>query len=170
MDEIEFFILDKCDFCFISRTLFKILANNMTKINPTGNSREEDYIYWLESMTKTLKNPAREIMVIKDLKKIIGYFQYCTDAHTFAMEEIQLSPNYQGQGVFRKLYEFLVPILSDNIEYVTAYVNKMNTKSLAILEHMGLENLGMNKNGNGYNYRGKFIDLKDWLLNSMRMN
>ena len=34
--------------------------------------------------------------------------------------------------------------------------DKNNTKSQNILKHLGLQNVGMNKNGNSYHYRGDF--------------
>lgn len=161
----SFQFLNKADFSDVSRTLFEILADNMTAISPTGNSRNDDYEYWLESISESLENPERKIILIKNNAEIIGYFQYCISSSTFNMEEIQLKPQYQGQGVFRKLYGFLLPKFCENIEFVTAYANKRNTKSLAILEHMGLECIGMSKNGNGYNFKGRFSDLTDWYYN-----
>ncbi len=160
MTSFEF--LNKTEFSAVSHTLFEILADNMGAISHTGNSRDEDYGYWFESMKNALKNSERKIILIKDGNIIIGYFQYCIDSSTFSMEEIQLKPQYQGQGAFRELYGFLIPKIDGNAEFVKAYANKNNIKSIGILEHMGLKNLGISKNGNGYNFKSTFSDLTDW--------
>ena len=70
------------------------------------------------------------------------------------MEEIQLLPEYQGKGVFQKLYKHLAGIVPKNIPYVEAYVHKKNLKSQGILKHLGLDIIGENKSGNSYHYRG----------------
>lgn len=160
MPSFEF--LNKQNFSSVPHTLFEILADNMSVISPTANSRDEDYGYWYTDMSKALENSERKIILIKDGNIIIGYFQYCTDLSTFSMEEIQLKPQYHGQGVFEKLYGFLLLKFGSIPEYVKAYTNKNNLKSIGILEHMGLKNLGKSKNGNGYNFAGKFSDLTDW--------
>ena len=42
-DNIGFQYLGKKDFASLSRQIFDILADNMSVIAPTGNSREEDF-------------------------------------------------------------------------------------------------------------------------------
>ena len=44
MTTFEF--LNKSDFSVISNEIFNILADNMTVIAPTGNSREDDFKCW----------------------------------------------------------------------------------------------------------------------------
>lgn len=81
------------------------------------------------------------------------------------MEEIQLKPECHGKGIFRKLYGFILPKIDNSIEFVDAFANIQNEKSIAILEHLGLENVGLNKNGRSYHFKGQFKKLKEWYGN-----
>lgn len=159
---ITFEHLNKVQFPEIARQLFDILANNMTVIAPTGNTREEDYVCWLGGVGDGLKREERQLVLIKDENKLIGFFQYYTNADTFMMEEIQLVPEYQGKGVFRKLYGFMLENIRLDLEFVEAYANIHNSKSIAILEKMGLINIGLNKNGNSYHFKGEFSGVVKW--------
>ena len=89
MNEIIFSYLNKSDFSTVSNDIFNILADNMTVIAPTGNSREEDYNLWYEAVNAGLQRPERQIVLIIDSEKFIGFFQYYTNTDTFMMEEIQ---------------------------------------------------------------------------------
>ena len=78
------------------------------------------------------------------------------------MEEIQIKPDYQGKNAFRSLYGFLFGKLGKDIEFVEAYANKKNDRSIGILGHLGLSVIGTNKNGNSYHFKGKYSDLVGW--------
>ncbi len=99
--------LNKLEFSVISNEIFNILADNMTVIAPTGNSKEDDYKCWHDAVSSVLQSEERQIILIKDNDKIIGYFQYSTNTDTFMMEAIQFKPEYQGKGIFRELYGFV---------------------------------------------------------------
>ena len=159
---IRFEYLCKSDFSVLSQQIFDILADNMTMIAPTGNTREEDYNCWYECVTDGLKRDERQIILIKDNGYIIGFFQYYINANTFMMEEIQFKPAYQGKGVFRKLYGFVLKNLKTDLEFVEAYASISNPKSTGILEKFGLVNIGLNKNGRSYHFKGRFADLIKW--------
>ena len=162
---ITFEFLNKTDFSQKSKEIFDILADNMTMIAPTGNTREEDYICWSDSVSEGLERTERKIVLIKRYNELIGFFQYFTNEDTFRMEEIQLKPEYHGKGIFRKLYGFILPKIDDSIEFVDAFANIQNEKSIAILEHMGLKNVGLNKNGRSYHFKGQLKNLKEWYEN-----
>lgn len=159
---ICFEYLNKPDFSTVSNVLFNILAENMEKIAPTGNTREEDYKCWYKGVSEGLKRNERQIVLIKASDSIIGFFQYYIKADTFMMEEIQLKSEYHGKGVFRKLYGFLIPGIGEAIKFVEAYANVKNHKSIGILEKMGLAKIGMNKNGCCFHFRGIYSDLIKW--------
>ena len=78
------------------------------------------------------------------------------------MEEIQFKPSYQGKGIFRNLYGFVFSKIETDLEYVKAYASIQNSKSIGILENLGLTNIGLNKNGRSYHFQGKYADLKKW--------
>ena len=162
---ITFEFLNKTDFSQKSKEIFDILADNMTVIAPTGNTREKDFACWSDSVSEGLERAERKIVLIKRYNELIGFFQYFTNEDTFRMEEIQLKPEYHGKGIFRKLYGFILPKIDDSIEFVDAFANIQNEKSIAILEHLGLENVGLNKNGRSYHFKGQLKKLKEWYEN-----
>ena len=160
--DLSFEYLNKPDFPTVSYDIFSILADNMTAIAPTGNSREEDYNLWYDAVCDGLKREERQIILIRDNETLVGFFQYYTNGDTFMMEEIQFKIEYQGSGVFRQLYAFLIENIRNDLEFVEAYANVNNQKSIAILKKLGLYNIGMNKNGNSYHFRGNYSDLIKW--------
>ena len=121
---ISFEYLNKPDFSAFARQIFVILADNMTVIAPTGNSREDDFALWFDAVSDGLQREERQIILIKDNETIVGFFQYYTNADTFMMEEIQFRPEYQGKGVFRKLYGFILKNIRNDLEYIEAYLLK----------------------------------------------
>ena len=162
---ITFEYLDKSDFPTLAPIVFKILADNMEKIAPTGNTRDEDYKCWSDSVSDGLSYDARKIILVKHNGNVIGFFQYYTNEEKFMMEEIQFMPEYQGKGVFRKLYGFVLPEISDSIQFIEAYASINNSKSIGILSKFGMTNLGLNKNGRSYHFKGRLADLKAWYKN-----
>ena len=159
---IEFEYLNKSDFSQYAQTLFDILGSNMTKIAPTGNTLEEDFKIWYNCADEAMKREERQIILIKDYGSIVGYFQYYTNDDTFMMEEIQFKPEYQGKGIFRALYGFVLKNIKSDLKFVEAYASTSNQKSIGILEGFGLENTGLNKNGRSYHFKGEFSDLLRW--------
>lgn len=159
---ISFEYLNKSDFSAFARQIFDILADNMTAIAPTGNSREEDFVLWFDAVSDGLQRPERQMILIKDNETIVGFFQYYTNADTFMMEEIQFSPEHQCKGLFRKLYGFILKNIRNDLEFVEAYASINNQKSIGILEKFGLLNAGLNKNDHSYHFKGRFADLIKW--------
>lgn len=168
LQDIRFEYLDKSDFIFVSRIIFSILADNMSKISPTGNTAEEDYKIWLDAVGDGLQREERQIILIKDKDDIVGFFQYYTNDEKFMMEEIQLKPEYHGKGILRKLYGFVLGRIRTDIRFVEAYASTSNEKSIAILERFGMQNIGLNKNGRSYHFKGRLTDLKEWYENENR--
>lgn len=161
----EFYYLEKDRFAEFANGLFSILYNNMSKIAPTGNNYEEDFQFWFQAMQKELQNGNRSIIVIlqKEPHEIVGYFQYSVNARMFMMEEIQISPLHQSRhNIFRGLYGFVFDRLGTAVDHVEAYANKDNTKSIGILNKLGLSVIGENKTGTSYHFRGTYADLLNW--------
>lgn len=159
---ISFEYLNKSDFHKLAHNVFDILSGNMIKISPTGNSPEEDFRLWYGAVSDGLQRAERQIIIIKDNENIVGFFQYYTNANTFMMEEIQFKPEYQGKGVFRGLYAFALKNIKRDLKFVEAYASINNQKSICILEKLGLSNIGLNKNGRSYHFKGEFSDLVKW--------
>ena len=142
--------------------IFDILATNMRTIAPTGFTYEEDKAQWMACIPPALEKGARQVVLIYVGGELAGFFQYyvTADRSIFMMEEFQLKAAYHQSGLFGELYRFLLPRLPADIGAVEAYADKRNTKSLAILAHLGLTVIGENKNGISYRLRGRFADLK----------
>lgn len=134
--------------------LFKVLHGNMSLIAPTGGTFEEDFTVWQEYMVTAVREERRQIVLMRCDGELAGYFQYDTGGGVFMMEEIQIKPQYQGNGMFRELYRWLEDKIPGDIAYVEAYSNKDNLKSQGILERLGLERVGENRSGSSYLYRG----------------
>lgn len=164
---VEFSYLSKNEFNKYASELFSVLYDNMTQIAPTGNSREEDYKSWYEAVCGEMQSNKCHIIVIStgNMTEIIGFFKYSTNESVFMMEEIQIKRFYQGKyNIFRTLYGFVLEHINEEIHIVEAYADKKNTKSLGILEKLGLSIVGENKNGISYHLRGIYKDLVKWYM------
>ena len=121
---IKFAYLDKLKFDNLSKNIFCILAANMSKIAPTGNSYKDDYRSWFCGLKRELEREQRKVILIYSDNELIGFFQYNIDNNNLIMEEIQIRPDWQGKGIFRALYGFLISNLPPEIQNVEAYANK----------------------------------------------
>lgn len=141
--------------------LFKILHSNMSPIAPTSNSFNEDFEIWSSCIIPAMQIEQRQmvLMCIDDI--LAGYFEYyiSADKSLLIMEDIQIKKAFQGTGLFSEFYKWLIKQLPNDIKNVKAYANKKNFKSQSVLEHLGLLNIGENKNGNSFCYSGKYVDL-----------
>ena len=151
--------LDKSQKDLVLPLLFDILHSNMSRIAPTGSSYQEDLSFWISCVTSDLEKEAREILLIHNEDEIVGYFQYFVSGDTLAMEDIQFRDRYKGTGIFGELYTYLIRVVPKDIEFVEAYANKSNHKSIAVLNHLGLEIIGENKNGISYHFKGKYENI-----------
>lgn len=148
--------MEKQDIPVFLTEMFDILANNMSKIAPTGNSYDEDYKIWSECVVPVFIEGKRSVILIFEAEKLCGYFQYCIKDMTFRMDEIQFRQEYQGSGLFSELYHYLTTVIPMQTKYVEAFANKTNLKSQGILKHLGLEESGESKNGNSLYFKGEY--------------
>ena len=132
--------------------MFDILAGNMRIIAPTGDSYEEDRKIWLAEAVPAFEH----VILIFDDDRLAGYFQYRLQDNTLRMDEIQFAKPYQGSGLFKRLYQYLTTIIPKDTQHVTACANKMNQKAQNILEYLGLQRIGENKNGKSFIYNGAY--------------
>ena len=162
---IKFHFLKQDDFKQYADDLFSILYDNMNQIAPTGNSREEDFAFWFDANKEELKNENRHIIVSiqKETNEIAGYFQYSVQNNILLMEEIQIKKFYQGKyNIFERIYALVFANMKDDVDFVEAYANKKNTKSIGILGKLGLSIIGENNRGTSYHFRGTYADLLKW--------
>ena len=162
---IEFNYFSKNEINKYASKLFYVLYDNMTGIAPTGNSREEDYQSWYKAMCGEMQSDKRHIILISNENKeeIIGFFKYSIIGCAFVMEDIQIKVSYQGKyNIFRTLYGLVLEHITEEIRVVEAYAHKKNTKSIGILEKLGLSIIGENKTGISYHFSGTYVDLLKW--------
>ena len=132
--------------------MFDILAGNMRIIAPTGDSYEEDRKIWLAEAVPAFEH----VILIFDDDRLARYFQYRLQDNTLRMDEIQFAKPYQGSGLFRRLYQYIITIIPQDTQHVAACANKMNQKAQNILEYLGLQRIGENKNGKSFIYSGEY--------------
>lgn len=171
MFDISF--LRRDEFEQYAEVLFSILYDNMSRIAPTGNSREEGYLYWFDANKEELKNENRHIIIIvqKETNEIAGFFKYSVQNDVFFMEEIQIRKSYQGKyNIFEKIYRFVLDNMKDGVCVLEAYADKRNIKSIGILGKLGLGIVGENKNGISYHFRGTYADFLNWYNGIDSMN
>ena len=157
----EFKFADKLQIEQLLPDLFRILHSNMSIIAPTDNSYNEDFEIWSSYLTPAMQKEQRQIVLMYVECKLVGYFQYYinVDINSLMMEEIQIKKEFQGTGLFSEFYNWLIKNLPKDIMYVEAYANKNNYKSQSVLKHLGLVELGENKNGNSFYYKGAYVNL-----------
>lgn len=152
---ITFYEIDRNGFDIIGKDCFDLFFTNMNKIlniKSDQKSREE----WISCISDALAKDPRKFVIIKDDETLAGFFMYYVNNGKFMMEEIQLKSEYQGQGIFRRLYKYLIGNIS-GAEYAEAYVNKENEKSKSLLSYLGLAKVG--DEGENYLYRGSYKTL-----------
>ncbi len=159
MTNITFGILTKLDCGDILISLFDILHSNMSVIAPTNESYEDDKKLWVSSIIVALGNPQRNIIIITCETEIIGFFMYSIANDLLKMEEIQFKSGYHGKGVFKQLFMYLFTLVPDSVTFVEAFANKENYKSQGILLHLGLKQVGENRNGRSWRYYGLYNDM-----------
>ena len=157
---IHFRYADKSSVDALLPDLFDILYGNMNEIAPCGKSRDEMFAEWFYEVSPAMKKAPRQIVLMLDGDEIIGYFQYYTREEMLMMEEIQIKKAYHGSGIFRQLYTWLIDALPDTLETVEAFADRRNTKSRAVLAHLGLCELEEVRNGI-LHFRGEYKNIKD---------
>lgn len=159
---LKFYPMNPEDFELYAQDLFAILWFNMNEIEPSEYSFEEDFAVWFDYNKKDTER--KTILFIDEaIDRIVGYFQYRLEGSILCLDEIQILPDYQGQGlVYRPLMKYFLPQLPQEITQHKSYVNKKNLRSVAILEKMGAKAIGENPSGSSLCYVGSINDLTKW--------
>ena len=159
--EFQFVYADKERLGSLMPQLFDILYDNMAAAYPTGGTREEDYDIWSRFFPGSLEDPARRLILLYQKDQLIGNFQYHLAGGVLFMEDLQVRPEFHGSGLFRAFYGWLTHQLPRETQTVEAFTDKHNHKTQKILEHLGLVNIGENKNGKSFHYQGEYQKLLD---------
>ena len=154
----NFKIADKQQLQELFLILFDILYQNMGEEYLGGNSYEENYNSWICEVRPAMEKSARQIILMYCNNALAGFFQYYVNSETFMMEEMQIKKEFQGSGIFSRLYSWLLPRLPQNTPFVEAYTHKGNTHSQAILNHLGLT-MCNDENEKFSHFKGEFKNL-----------
>ena len=154
--EIVFEHVNKSALSELMPRLFEILQGNMNEIAPTGRSYEADYLEWYGNVYPAMQKAPRQMVAMRDRHGLFGFFQYCVNDGRFVMEEIQLQRKMQGKGVFEAFFRWLLPQLSDDVQWVEAYAHRENLKSQGVLRHLGLERIDSDETCAYLHFKGDF--------------
>ena len=150
---LTFFYADKQSMSEWLPQSFKILWDNMNRILPTGNDYATDENFYMTHAAPTISTPERRVILIHDGDLLVGYLQYTLREKVLFLEDLQIQDIYQGKGVLRLLFRWLIAGLPNHLELVELLCAKDNTRAMAIYEHWGMKIIGINKNGVSYHYQ-----------------
>lgn len=157
---MEHIKIDGGNFRQYSRELFDILADNMTKIAPTGNSREQDFATWVDAVHQRLEREACGVTAFRHAGGIVAYFQYSSRDNILFIEEVEIKSDFQRRyNILGKMIKLLPDIVPPNTRFVRAYANKNNNVSLENLRKAGFEIVGTSKNGRSYLHEADYTAL-----------
>ena len=159
------------DFCFafadkreipaLLPSLYDVYWDNMTASLPDQRFSEQDKAQWLSRVGRALTAGRRQLVLMSHSGRLAGFFWYYVKDHSLMMEEIQIRREYQGKGLFRCFFRWLLLRLPDNIRWVEAYAHRNNHKSRRILEYLGLRD---DEGGSGeeyVHYQGRYALLAE---------
>ena len=153
---VHFEFASKADLSQQMPRLFEILHGNMHEIAHSGRSYEEDYLEWYGSVFPAMQKAPRQMVLMQEEVRLIGFFMYYVNEDRFVMEEIQLCRELQGKGVFKAFFGWLLPKLPRDVRWVEAYAHRDNLKSHGILYHLGLVPTNADEAGEFFHFRGSF--------------
>lgn len=155
MGKILFRNLEKQEHSEVLPKLFRILYTNMSSLAPTGCTYEEDQNLWLSYILPELDSGRKQIMLMLLEDSVVGYAQYSVEADTLAVDEVEILPRYQKTTVFYRFCQHMMNNIPETVRYMTSYVRKENRQSISIHEGLGMEQIGENKTGTSWFYRGR---------------
>jgi GNAT superfamily N-acetyltransferase len=140
--------------------MFALLAENMRKIAPTGNTPAEDWVLWRAAMQAEWQRPEKRWILAFSGNTLAGYALYCIDDAECRMDEMQVAQAFQGDGT--TFPALLGKLLRDaaHTQTLRAYVNKRNPKPQGILRAMGL--LPTGETPRGWQFAGATATALSW--------
>lgn len=121
--------------------LFALYYENMNPIAPSGLPYEEERAEWLDAVSPALDKAPRQILLCCKDGDLTGYIQYYTRGDLLMIEEVQISPECQSSTVFLTLARALIRMLPEGIRCVEAYADKRNSRSVALMQRLGMDRL-----------------------------
>ncbi len=125
--------------------IFNLTYDNMNKISPSGNSKEEDYKLWKQCTINQLDN--KQWILALDEDRVVGYLFYEIKDTILNINEVQLDDSHKGDKVtFKSLLKEMINIDLSKVTSVRAVINNNNTRALHIASKMQLEKTGERNN------------------------
>ena len=147
--------------------LFDILYRNMMKTMPVGGTYDENKQFWTSCIAPEIMAEDRQVILMYADDELAGYFKYSLSAEgdELAAEDLQIWERYQKTKLFGEFFRFMKTVIPPDTEYIKAYTGIQKSNSLSIMEKLGMEIVGTNKNGVSLCLRGKCAPLFDRLQN-----
>lgn len=156
MKGIRFEFLDKTLKDAWLPRLFDILYHNMKGIVPWADPYDRERDAWLAAVRPAMEKEPRQIILMFAGEQLVGYFQYYVNQGTFMIEEVQILPEYRRTTALPALIRYLMDVLPEDVETVSAYAHKMNLYSQKLIKKLGMEPQKENGGGDYILYLGDF--------------
>lgn len=158
---MEFVYVQKRDIPTLLPAMFDLLYENMSRIIPDERNREAQREEWYGQVGPALMGEKRRLVLLRQGGTMAGFFWYYLKGSTLMMEEIQLRKEYQGTGLFRRFFAWLMEGLPEDIDQAEAFAHRDNRKSRRILEYLGLRAVTVAAEEEYILYRGDCSLMRD---------
>lgn len=118
--------------------LYEIAKKNYSKIG-IGNDSKELFKNWVNIVTNT---KGYNILVYYINNSIVGYIAFMYIDIGLMLCEVQIKEEFQGKNeILKSMLKKLCSIVEKRkFNYIYGNINKKNTKSLNVFNHIGFEN------------------------------
>lgn len=147
---MELRILDHSEFLQQSFTMFRVLADNMSRLHPGETVTAEDYDAWLAYQNAHF--PEKTFLVLEQGGTLAGYLQYSVSGDVLTVEELEITSEWQNGIALRHLLRAMPELLPEGIQTVEAYIHKDNERSRRLAERLGLRPAGETESGKSLLY------------------
>lgn len=119
--------------------LFDLYYENMHAIAPSGLSYEAEKEAWLAEVSSGLEKAPRQVILCLLDGELAGYLQYYMRENMLMVEELQLKKHLWQTTMFCGFCRYLLSVLPGDLERVEAYAHKPNTRSVHLMEKLGMQ-------------------------------
>ena len=110
--------------------LFDLLYENMRTIVPSALPYEEEKQQWLSQVGPAMEKAPRQIVLVYDGEKLVGYLQYYINNGLFMVEEIQLRQDCRCTSLFFTLWKFISRVIPEDVHTIESYADPRNAYEL----------------------------------------
>ena len=152
--------LDKEKELHLLEQLFDLLYENVHPIAPSGLTYEAEKQQWLSRVGPAMAKAPRQIVLVYDGEKLVGYLQYYIREDQFMVEEIQLRPDCHSTSLFFSLWKFMSRCLPEDVRIMEAYADPRNHASRHLMEKLSMTVVEESSNAHFLHFRGSLDQLR----------